>query len=96
MNFNTNVPDAWALILRNGHTPGKRRNTRAAFLTDAIVENGQPIAYKAFIADASFNNWSVTKRLVAADMIVKRWRQKPTREIVAALKKRMLKTGVQS
>jgi len=52
----------WALIRRNGDTPGKRISTRMAYLVDTIAPNGIAVAVTGYIMRNDMTGW--TKRRI--------------------------------
>lgn len=75
----TSYAAPYALVTRNGVSPGKRPNTKLAFLTEAVAEKGQIIGFRGRIAtDAAMSDWSGTIRPIDAEEVITTWRSKPS------------------
>ena len=78
MTLTTSWPTPFALVARNGVSPGKRPNTKMAFITRAVAEKGQIIGYKGRIATSDeMIDFSSTVREIEVDEVIATWRSRP-------------------
>jgi hypothetical protein len=89
IKLKTSYAYPWALVTRNGQSPGKRPNTRMAFITEAIAEQGHIVSYKAFIGNDDLAAWTRHPRDVEPDAIVKAWRVAPSKKEIRKAKARL-------
>ena len=88
----TSIGDAWALVRRNGDTPGKRISTRMAYLVDTVVgPNGHAVAYRGHVMRNDMTGWSKHLRRVEFSDVIGQWRfdRQPSVAQVRALKRRL-------
>jgi hypothetical protein len=79
----------WALIRRNGDTPGKRWSTRMAYLVDTIAPNGIAIALKGYIINNDMTGWTKHPRRIEWSDIIRQWSRQPTIAEVRKVKSRL-------
>jgi hypothetical protein len=88
----TSIGDAWALVRRNGDTPGKRISTRMAYLVDTVVgPNGHAVAYRGYVMRNDMTGWSKHLRRVEFTDVIRQWRfdRQPSLAQVQAVKRRL-------
>ncbi len=68
----------WALVLRNGDTPGKRRSTRMAYLVGTIAPDGKAVALTGYIMCNDMTGWTKHPRRIEWADLIKTWRYQPT------------------
>jgi hypothetical protein len=76
----------WALIRRNGDTPGKRLSTRMAYLVDTIAPHGKAIAVTGYIMNNNMTGWTKHPRRIEWSDILKQWPIQPPVEVVRKFK----------
>ena len=79
----------WALIRRNGDTPGKRWSTRMAYLVDTIAPDGIAIAVTGYIMRNDMTGWTKHPRRVEWADLIKQWTRQPTIADVRKVKTRL-------
>jgi hypothetical protein len=79
----------WALIRRNGDTPGKRLSTRMAYLIGTIAPNGIAVALTGYIMRNDMTGWTKHPRWIEWSDIIRQWTQQPTVAEVRKLKARL-------
>ena len=79
----------WALVRRNGNTPGKQISTRMAFLVGTIAPNGIAVAVTGYIMRNDVTGWTKHPRRVEWDDIIKQWSRQPTIADVRKVKARL-------
>lgn len=80
---------AWALVRRNGDTPGKRVNTRMAYLKGTIAPDGKAIAVTGFIMNSDLSGWTKHPRRIEWADIMQQWRHRPSAAEIARAKRRL-------
>jgi hypothetical protein len=83
----------WALIRRNGDTPGKRWSTRMAYLVDTFAPNGPAIALTGYIMRNDMTGWTNHPRRIEWSDLLKQWTHQPTIAEVRKIKARLPVAG---
>jgi hypothetical protein len=69
----------WALIRRDGDTPGKRLSTRMAYLVGTVAPNGLAIAVTGYIIMRNdMTGWTKHPRRVEWSDIIRQWSSQPS------------------
>ncbi len=79
----------WALIRRNGDTPGKRLSTRMAYLVGTIAPSGKAVAVTGYIMRSDMTGWTKVPHRIEWTDIIRQWRKQPTAADVGRVKSRL-------
>ena len=79
----------WALIRRNGDTPGRRTPTRMAYLVDTIAPKGIAVALTGYIMRNDMTGWTKHPRRIEWADLIKQWSRQPTVADVRKVKARL-------
>lgn len=80
----------WALVRRNGDTPGKRPSTRMAYLKGTIAPDGRAVAFTGYIMNNDMTGWTKHPRRIEFGDIVRQFERQPSLGAIRALKSKML------
>lgn len=89
MTLTSSYAYPYALVARNGVSPGKRPNTKMAFITKAIAEKGQIIGYKGHIAESDEMRGWTGVRSIDVDDVIAMWRSRPALTTIQREKKKL-------
>src|SRR3954452_20554028 len=71
-DLSTSIRNPWCLVYRGGVTPGRRPNTRMAYLKSAVPgTNGE--AFMGYLMNHDCSSWTLSVRRIEANEIAKRF-----------------------
>lgn len=70
----TTVAAPYALVTRNGATPGKRPNTFLAYIVGTVPRGMSAGEFRAYIGRNGGTTWTAHPQIVSPDDVVARWK----------------------
>lgn len=83
----------WALIRSGAVTPGRRPGTQLAWITEAIAEHGEIVAYKV-VPHLGDERPTKRARTIPCDSVVRVWRTRPHPKTLAKVRAGMRPTQI--